>query len=173
MNLCVLTKDDCKKVRSWRNMDISGLRTPYGLTDEMQDQFYENVICNRDSRHRYWAAKDGAILVAMVGLTDIQWENGIAEISIIVNPETRRNGSGTTAVGLVLLEAFCHLRLNTVFGECYECNDAVVFWKKAVKKYAAYTTILPNRKFWDGQYYNSFYFSIDADEFNNATYSTV
>lgn len=174
MKLDVLTMPDVEEVRKWRNLDMSGLRTPYGLTGVMQQRFYENVICNRDSNHRYWGIfNDNNCIVAMTGLTDIQWENGIAEISLVVAPTQRSNGLGKDIVTMVLKKAFGQLRLNTIFGECYECNPAVGFWKQVLKKYAAYTTMLPNRKFWDGQYYNSFYFSIDADEFNNTTYSTV
>ena len=105
----------------------------------------------------------GSVLVGMCGLVDIQWENSIAEISLIIDPKQQKRGMGYSAVELVLDEAFNRMGLKTVFGECYECNPAICFWKKITQKYNGYGTALLNRKLWNGKLYDSLYFSIDSD----------
>ncbi len=162
MKLDVLTKQQCEKVRLWRNELPESLRTPYGLTEDMQEDFYKNTICNRNSPNRYWALIDEGVFIGMGGITNIQWENRLGEISLIINPEYRNKGLGEKAVWLILNQAFNYMNLKTVYGECYKCNPAYSFWEKLnnVK-----ISDLPNRKFWNGKYYNSLYFSIDNENF--------
>ncbi len=166
MKLRELLKEDCEILRLWRNESLSSLRTPYLITEGMQDDFYKNIISNRDSKIRYWGVCDNNELVAVVGLVPIQWENSIGEISLIVDPKKRGQGIGENAVDLLLNEAFNRLNLKTVFGECYMCTSAIDFWEKIIEKYEGYKVGLPNRKFWDGVYWGSLYFSIDRDKFN-------
>jgi len=101
----------------------------------------------------------------MGGITNIQWENRIGEISLIIDPENTGRGLGSDAAEALLAEAFGNMGLKTVFGECYMCNEAWHFWKKIKTKYNGLETILPNRKLWKGVFYDSYYFSIDTDGF--------
>ncbi len=163
MVLRPLSVADCEQARTWRNDALVSLRTPFPLTAETQADFYRTVICDRRSPHRYWGAYDEGVtdrLLAMTGLTDIQWENGLAEISLIVAPFARGRGCGAKAVALVLDEAFARMRLETVFGECYYCNPAIAFWQRIANRYRAETARLPRRKYWNGQFVDAFYFSI-------------
>lgn len=164
ITLRALTLAECETVRGWRNTDEVrvGLRTPFPLTADMQADFYKAVVCNRQSAHRYFALLDGQTFVGMVGLIDCQWENGLAEISLIVDPARRGGGVGAAAVDAILAEAFERLRLQSVCGECYQVNVAVRFWKRIVAHYDAYGTVLPNRKFWGGVLHDSYYFSISG-----------
>ena len=102
----------------------------------------------------------------MGGLTNIEWENSQAEISLIINPALQKQGHGKEAVRLLLDQAFNYLNLKTVYGEVYTCNDcAFEFWKKlanASENQRGCWVILPNRKYWKGQYHNSAYFSFDS-----------
>jgi RimJ/RimL family protein N-acetyltransferase len=66
---------------------------------------------------------------------------------------------------MLLDEAFNKMNLKTVTGECYKCNPGLDFWYRVIEKYNGHKTILPNRKFWNGKYYDSLYFSIDCAEF--------
>lgn len=157
LRLDALTDDECGVVREWRHAAMSGLRTPYFLTHEMQLDFYRTVVCNRAAPHRYYAIRDRLAFVGMGGLTNIQWENGLAEISLITDPKL--SGYGEPSVRLLLDEAFHRLRLRTVFGECYRSNPAVGFWETMAQRLGAQTAELTDRKFWDGAYHNSFYFS--------------
>lgn len=174
MKLEPLTLDQCQQVRLWRNDCLETLRTPYPLTCEQQKEFYRDVVCDRNSPHRYWAIiEEGTIkkiafadtFLGMGGLTYISFENRIAEISLIINPRYRglRIGIGEKAVNLLLDQAFNYLNLRTVFGECFKSNPAWGFWQKLNN---AYLTDLPKRKYFDGKYWDSLYFSIDKGDFN-------
>jgi len=175
MKLVALTLDQCQQVRIWRNDCLETLRTPYPLTEEQQEKFFRDVICNRNSLHRYFALTDDAYLkgspkhlIGMGGLIHIQWENSIAEISLILDPKMRGQGLGQKAVDLLLDQAFNSLNLKTVFGEVYLCNPAWKFWEHLANmghNEKGCWVILPNRKYWNGCYQNSGYFSFDADDF--------
>ena len=54
MTLKPLTLENLETARLWRNELMAAWRTPYMLTQEMQEDFYLNTICNRDSKLRYW-----------------------------------------------------------------------------------------------------------------------
>lgn len=56
--LDVLTEKQCQLYRVWRNQYNNVYRTSYKLTKEMQQDFYKNVICNRDSNNRYFSVND-------------------------------------------------------------------------------------------------------------------
>jgi RimJ/RimL family protein N-acetyltransferase len=161
MNLTILTRKNCELVRQWRNQDISIYRTPFLITEEMQLDFYENVICNRNSNHRYWAVMSGTpeVFLGMVGLTDISLENRNAEISIVLDPEIRGSGNGEKAFDLLLDKGFNELNLDSIFAECYEYNGAVKFWDKMAKKYKADKVRLPMRKFYKGLYFASYFYT--------------
>ena len=86
MILKELTREDCEHAREWRNKCLESLRTPYALTKEMQSGFYDSVICNRDSCHRYWGVHDlNDVLVGFGGITNIETANQIGEISFIID----------------------------------------------------------------------------------------
>src|SRR5690606_41205356 len=84
----------------------AGLRTPYLLTAEQQQAFGRR-LAEPGSPHRYWSVREAPAsetgpagptvhgpLVAFTGLTHIEWENGRAEISLLVAPERRGSGIG-------------------------------------------------------------------------------
>ena len=54
MEFRVLTWDDMPQIVKWRNAAAETLRTPFLLNDDMQHQWYKNVICDRKSTTRYW-----------------------------------------------------------------------------------------------------------------------
>ena len=184
MKLRPLTLSDCEQVRQWRNDCLQALRTPFLLTQEQQEQFYFDVVCSRQANARYWGIIEpeetdyikrdstGLMvpvlndkLIGMAGLENISWENRLAEISIILNPEYQGKGHGEKAVDLLLDQGFNYLNLENIFGECYLCNPVVEFWKKVAQKYNAVCCHLPNRKYWQGKYYDSLYFNIGKSGF--------
>ena len=96
----------------------------------------------------------------MGGITNIEWENRLGEISLIIAPKYQGRNLGSESVDLLIKEAFERMNLKTVFGECYKCNPATGFWNLVIAKYNAYSTVLPNTKYFDGRYHDSLYFSI-------------
>jgi hypothetical protein len=158
MELRPLTMEDMHVIRRWRHQVPETLRTPYMLTREMQEDYYRTVICDRRSATRYWAVADGDVLLGYGGIENIIWENRNGEISLLMAPNERGKGLGAEAAELILEQAFYRLNLEHVYGECYMCGP-YLFWEKMVEKYAGSEVVLPRRKFWDGMYYDSYYFT--------------
>ena len=154
--------------REWRNRpDVRpGLRTALMLTENQQDEWYQKVVCDRRADSRWWAVGAGVETLAVAGLTGIQPENGLAEISLIVSPEYRGGGLGSESVSLILAEAFDRMRLVTIFGECYLCNgDAANFWmaRVAAHRSGQHSLYIPRRKFWDGKLWDALLFCFTVE----------
>ena len=174
--LDVLNFENLEKLRIWRNENAEKgiLRTPYLLTIDMQQKFFDDVINNRNSNSRYWGIflktydNDDHLIhvfIGYTGLDKIEWENGLAEIGLMISHEYIGLGYGSKALSLVLNEAFNNMRLQNIYGECYKCNPNIQFWEKMIEKYKAYSTILPNRKYFDGSFFNSMYFNFNYYNF--------
>ena len=84
MNMTGARMEDAGVVAHWRNDARQTLRTTGFCTIDLQEKFIENL---NPRIHRYFSFLDGGDFVAFGGLTDIQWENRIAEISLIVDPD--------------------------------------------------------------------------------------
>jgi RimJ/RimL family protein N-acetyltransferase len=149
---------DYPQICQWREQARETLRTS-GFVSDSDTGFLD------DPKHNYLGFYDKDGLLAFGGLTNIQWENRLTEISLIVNPDNKRSGIGSDCVDMLLDEAFNKMNLKTVTGECYLCNPGIDFWYRVIEKYNGRKTILPNRKFWNGKYYDSLYFSIDCAEY--------
>lgn len=161
MKLRAIEKKDLEIIRHERNEDISFLRTPYFITEDMQDAWYHSIVSNRNYNGRFYAFLDASDKCVGYGaINPIQWENRIGEIGLMIFSGQRKKGLGELAVKELLNTAFNKLNLHTVYGEYYECGNTV-FWKKILRDVIHFETKLPKRKFWDGQYYDSVYFSIE------------
>lgn len=159
MEFKALNYYDCEQVRIWRNQCLYSLRTPFELTIEMQQEFYKNVVCDRKANARYWAIYDGDKLVGMTGLENIEYINRRAEISLIINPDYHDRGYGSEAFEMLLDKGFNQLGLNNIWGECYESNPAIGFWRKMILKYGGYSTTIIETKFFNGKFHDSLWFS--------------
>ena len=143
-----------------RNEARESLRTTSMTNPSKQVSWYESLDPNV---HRYWGIREDRENVwrAFGGLTYISWENRSAEISLIVLPGSLRQGFGTASVSLLLSEGFSKMGLAVIYGEVYGCNrGGCLFWESVTKKHTTSTVILPDRKLWNGQLYDSTYFSI-------------
>lgn len=178
IELRALSKADMEQVRIWRNEMPEGLRTPFDLTREMQEDYYRDVICNRESHTRYWGIwsneeaastyPPSSGFIGYGGIENIQWESRLAEISILIGPDFRRHGYGEQAVVAILDRAFRRLNLKLVYGECYECNPAILFWRKLLDRWMCEHVMLPGyRKLWNGAEATGLYFAIREDSWYN------
>ncbi len=158
---------DVQLVREWRNADISFLRTPFMLTEQMQKDFYHNVISNRNSDCRFWSVKDAdqGVMIGFAGLVNIEWENRLAEISLVVSPKGRGGNCHILSVRGLLDIAFRQLNLQNVHAECYTCNTDLPFWKTACSQFRGVFVMLPNRKYWNGKYWDSMYLNFEKSMF--------
>jgi len=157
-----LSLDDMEPIRRWRNASLDTLRTPFPLTREQQEQWYRDEICNRNSRSRFWAIDEDLRehLVGYGGIENIQWENRVGEISLLIDPAKRGHGFGQTAAHEIIREAFDNLNLKTIYGECYFNNPAIEFWRQVYRTYNGNEATLHNRKYVDGRYFDSMYFTM-------------
>jgi RimJ/RimL family protein N-acetyltransferase len=178
--LKVLEYENIEQIRLWRNeASTNGVyRTPYLLNEKMQYDFYENKLSNRNSNSRFWGIykkisnndlKSNELykyqIIGYCGIDNIQWENRLGEIALTIGNRYISFGYGKIALNLLLTEGFNNLNLLNIYGECYFCNPKIGFWKKYANEHNAYITELPERKYFNGDYYNSLYFN-----FNMYTY---
>lgn len=157
-----LCLEDMEPIRKWRNSSINTLRTPMLLTKEQQEEWYRDAICNRDSRSRFFGVvNQNSELIGYGGIENIQWENSIGEISLLMSPCSRLAGKGFEAAIDIIKHGFNNLNLHTIFAECYCNNTAVNFWHKVFAQFPGFDeVVLKNRKYVNGFYYNSMYFSV-------------
>jgi RimJ/RimL family protein N-acetyltransferase len=160
-----LNIEDVERIRKWRNHEPETLRTPYMLTKEMQKEWYLNTICKRESRTRYFAFYWDGELRGYGGIENILWEVRTGEISILIAKQYQGMGYGKEAIIKILDYGFNNLNLNFIWGECYYCSKAVGFWKHILSPYKPIETNLPNRKYWNGKYYDSYYFQVIKENF--------
>jgi len=161
IKLKVLSKDDAEQIRLWRNECLDTLRTPYPLTKEQQTDWYDNTVCDRQSNARWFGVWAWPRFVGYTGIENISFENRTGEISLLIDPSQQHKGYGKQAAELILDYAFNSLNLNCVYGECYNSNPAVKFWTAITEQRDGYTTTLPCRKYVNGEYVSSLYFSIE------------
>lgn len=159
LELDALQRTDMETIRYWRMLARQTLRTPFVATELQQEAFYRDVASNPNSPHRYYAIRLDRKIFGCCGLTNISWENGTAEISLIVDSANRGRGIGREVVRRLLVEAFERFRLVHVWGEAYRNNPDIAFWERLVADYPnAYRLDWPVRKFWDGRHYGSLLF---------------
>lgn len=138
------TADECELVRLWRNDPavLPTLRTKEPLTKEQQAAFYRDVVCNPASNHRYYALEHEICpcghagsrqFIGLGGLTYLDRVPGIAEISLLLGPDFRREGLGAPAVDALRREGH-RIGLRWIEGECYDTNPAQRFWIKVVTR---------------------------------------
>jgi len=165
MKLKPLSILDMESIRRWRNEQIEMLRTPFQLTQKMQEQFYNEVVSNRNSNSRYWGMRDGKdILIGMAGIENIQWENRLGEISLLMIPGGM-DEFGEKALSLILNEGFMNMNLENIFTEVYEYSPYITFWMDMVGKYNTCFSQLPNRKYYKGEYWPSYYININKEDY--------
>lgn len=164
-----LTESDCEQIRKWRNADIAGARTPFLLTQLQQKDFYEKVVSDRDSKHRYWAIceyrdtayKNQKILLGIAGLTNIESENGRAEIALMIGPNYRNQGYGKQAIKLLKQWGFDRMRLFVLYANVYECNPDADFWDKLNADFHVY---IPYGKWWNNERFGINYYQWHNEE---------
>lgn len=165
-----LSEEQAEIIRQERNDLPSGiLRTPFQLTHEQQMDWYHQEVCDRRSTTRYWALmapfdKTHKLerMVGYGGIENIQWENGIAEMSLLIRERERGNGYGAEAVELFLEQSFDEMGLDTVFAEVYACNPNLKFWFNLDWDTES---VLPRRKRANGRLYESHIFTWKKEYF--------
>jgi GNAT superfamily N-acetyltransferase len=155
-----LEREDMPIIVAERAMIPETLRTPYFVNGDMQNDYYESVLCNRSSTTRYFKFLDNTDFIGMGGIENISFENSIGELSVLIFSTYRGHGYGKRLVYQILDYAFRYLNLENVFAECYLCGN-IEFWNKIQQETSATYTYLESRKFYNGQYYSSMYINFN------------
>jgi hypothetical protein len=178
MILKPLSLADCEQARLWRNENLSMLRTSFPLTEQQQKEWYFKTVNDRNSNARFWAITDLyhpdlETLIGMVGIENISWENRNGEVSLIFD------GMCATQFHNILItlleKAFYELNLENIYTEVYTCSGNIGFWEieyEDITKHYDYP-ILPNRKFWNGKYYDSIYLNFNRTEIEHENTLTM
>ena len=159
-----IQKSDLGIIIEERNKVMETLRTPFMLNLDMQIDYYNKIICNRDSKTRYFIFEENGQSIGYGGLENIEWENSRAEISLLVWKSKRRKRYGTVCAEIILKYGFESLNFHSVYGECYY-SGMKDFWKSFLIKCGRnfFTANLKDTKYYLGKYYDSFYFTIIKD----------
>lgn len=164
MNIRAIEKKDLGQIVQERNNAMGSLRTSYRLNNEMQEKYFNDVICNRQGLTRYWMFAENEKSIGYGGIENIEWDNRRGEISILVFKNFIGLGYGKKCVEKILRQAFSYMNLRFVWGLCYETGNWR-FWIKIIKQYRAFFVWLPNQKYYKGQYYKGLYFQFKKEDF--------
>jgi RimJ/RimL family protein N-acetyltransferase len=124
-----LTREGALACLPWRSVYWYNLRTPLPLSEEEQLAWHSKLPGRRDMR--YWQAENrSGKPVAVFGLTDIEYENGRAQMSLIVDHRLKQAGIGSYCFKCMTHMAFDRMRLQSLYAEVYCENPAIEFWRK-------------------------------------------
>ena len=151
------TPKDWENVRQWRLTCPESLRTSHPLTLTEQAEHYYDVVADRaaHAHTRWWMYGPHCA----VGLENLSPVNRRGEVSLIVAPKKRGKGLGTLGFKALLHEAWYTLGLHSVYGEVYYCG-AIGFWQKVVPQVGGAGVRIPHTKWWNGQWFDSWLFTI-------------
>ena len=155
IELTSLTEEVAIAAAEWRNYSPESCRTDKPSTPGGQMAWFSRLGTIEDMV--YWTIENDGIPVGIGGLTSLNDWSG--EISIVLDPQARGKGIGKSAVDL-LIDAGLGMGLKVIYGECYKCSPALPFWHHILEKYSPMWSWLPNRKVFQGEIYDSEYFSI-------------
>ena len=137
---------------------------PYALNSPLQEQWWrEHCFPVPHYCCRWWEMQNAPDdPLAIGGLTNLDWELGRGEISLLVRYNRRGQGLEEQVAKCILEAGFGMMGLRSIVGESYQCAEDFFFWKEFLLglEGKVHKTTLPHRKLWRGHYYPSLYFTI-------------
>lgn len=152
--------DELSLIAHWRNESMISLRSSEP-TDPLNQ--FEWVQSFNDSV-RYFYIYHGELFVGYCGLDKIHPVNKTAELGLLVGPNYRKINVGRGAVLALLKFGFTELNLNLIFIEVYATTNNINFW---LKQGFITEGKLRQRKFWEGNYYDSIMASMTKTDWVN------
>lgn len=147
--------DDVPPLQEYRNQLVDYCREYRLLSTAHQEQWYEEHC--RQAYEKYphnllWAiwTKNIPETIGAGGLTNIDWRNGIAELSLYIAPGCQHKGIGRASLAEIHRWAFDTLRLACVFVWLHDWDER----GQSFVKRAGYIQqgILRNARFRDGRH---------------------
>jgi RimJ/RimL family protein N-acetyltransferase len=127
-----LREEDIYKIKDWRNSQLEVLRQKELLTDNMQKEYYNNVIKPTFNQEHPNQILFSYILnnkcIGYGGFVHISWEDKRAEVSFLVNTERIKKNQiykSDFSAFLTLIKniAFEELKFNRIFVETYSFRE--------------------------------------------------
>ena len=169
IELGAIERDDLGRLRDWRNdlLKTGVLRQRHPICMADQDRWFEDVVLLRREHIMLTVVNVNTSLdnddpersvIGIVGLTYIDWVRRHAEASIYVASGHRNNGSGHTALTLLLDYGFKNLGLHRITAEIYAYNEPSrrLFEQVGFK----HEGVLRDHQFWQGRWHDSHLFGI-------------
>ena len=121
-----IEEEDLPQLRDWRNSDwLRPYVREYRLLNMVnQHEWFQYISTSRDVE-MYGIAWENR-LIGVCGLTNINWVNRTAEISIYVAPDMRGQGLATQALQGLDKKGFDEFGLNRLWAEIYDFNGESV-----------------------------------------------
>jgi len=155
------------------------LRTTHMRTEEQQEQFYYDIVNDRNANSHYWGIymttgmvsvdysglSDVVSLIGMAGIENIQWINSLGEISLILAPG--KWDYLNPALSSLLHKGFMDMNLENLYAEIYTSNSKCASWILQGGKHKASVSRLPNRKYYNGEYHDSMYINFNKKGFQS------
>jgi RimJ/RimL family protein N-acetyltransferase len=171
INLTAVERDDLSKLMEWRNKSDyrKYFREYREINSTMQENWFEKKVISDDSTIMFSIRKnDTNELLGCCGLCYINWINGSADLSLYIGWENAyidKEGFAKESCELLFQYGFNELRLNRIWTEIYEIDN---------KKRNLYDDlgmkvdgILRESYFFDGQFCNSYIYSLLKKDFIN------
>lgn len=126
--IVAIRQEDIENIRVWRNAQIDVLRQKHILTYEAQQHYFQKHVWPTFQQENPSQILFSFLLhnkcIGYGGLTYLDWENGRAEVSFLVDPlraedETVYRKDFVHFLALLCHVAFEHLHLHRLFSETY------------------------------------------------------
>lgn len=162
-----LSKRDIPTINKWRNDPqlISCLGAPFRYINEDVDySWYESYMSNRNRAVRCAIVNDEDNILGIVSLTNVDFINQSAELSVMIGEDGDRNkGIGSFAVRTMVEHGFYNMNLHRIYLTALENNKRAchVYEKVGFKKEG----LLRDATFKNGVYMNMYHYSIIREEY--------
>jgi len=162
-----IEKTDIDEIMKWVNDPevMQNLFMRYPVSRYQEEKWIEKALDDSNPRNRVFAleTKDGVYLGGM-GLHAVNWENGNAEVGIVIGKKEHWNkGYGTDAMMAMLDFAFNRMNLHRVYLRVYDFN---VRGRKSYEKCGFKKEgVLREDLYAHGKYHDTIIMGILKDEF--------
>jgi UDP-4-amino-4,6-dideoxy-N-acetyl-beta-L-altrosamine N-acetyltransferase len=165
-----LTKNlNSENMFHWRNKaEIYNWTRQNGLISRAHhDAWFERI--KTDPTIQMFTIESGDSDIGVCGLTSISMEHGSAEFSLYIDPSLHKHGYGRAALIELLKYGFNHLRLNSIWGECFRGNHAMKMFTSLGMKTEGHVR---ERYFKNGEYLDAYIVSILVREAKDQSWFT-
>lgn len=173
--IVAIRQEDIESIRLWRNAQIDVLRQKHVLTQEVQQRYFQKHVWptfqQESPSQILFSFLFHNVCIGYGGLTYLDWENGRAEVSFLVDPLRAEDDfvyrqDFAHFLALLCHVAFEHLHLHRLFSETYAFRQSTleVFKQLGFKQEG----ILREHVYKQGRWVDSIMYGLLAKEWHQA-----